>query len=62
MPATTHPKFDAATEGLEVAQAFPDSIRGKSVMVTGANIKGIGFSTAQALVSPAIQPPHPPVV
>ena len=50
MPSTTHPEFNAATEGLEVAQAFHDAIRGKTVMVTGVNLKGIGFSTAQALV------------
>lgn len=53
MPSTTHPEFNAATEGLEVARAFSSAIRGKTAMVTGVNIKGIGFSTAEALVSPA---------
>lgn len=53
MPSTTHPEFNADTEGLEVARAFSDGIRGKTVMVTGANIKGVGFSIAEALVSPA---------
>ncbi|MBE3050247.1 hypothetical protein IMZ48_48675 [Candidatus Bathyarchaeota archaeon] len=54
MPATTYPEFDGATEGLEVARAFPDAIRGKTVLVTGVNLKGIGFSTAQAFVSLAL--------
>ena len=58
MPSTTYPEFNATTEGLEVARAFPAAIRGKTVIVTGVNIKGIGFSTAQALVSPKFHPEH----
>ena len=51
MAATTHPEFNANTEGVEVVKAFPSQIRNKSVIITGVNRGGIGFSTAQALVS-----------
>lgn len=51
MAATTHSEFNANTEGLEVVKAFASQIRGKSVIVTGVNRGGIGFATAQALVS-----------
>jgi hypothetical protein len=52
MTATSQPEFNAQTEALEVAAAFPEAIRGKTVVVTGVNPSGIGFATAQALVSP----------
>ncbi|RYP19845.1 hypothetical protein DL765_003099 [Monosporascus sp. GIB2] len=51
MPTTTHPEFNANTEGLEVAKAFVDGVRGKTIIVTGANRSGVGFSTAQAFAS-----------
>ncbi|VUC25497.1 unnamed protein product [Clonostachys rosea] len=51
MATTTHPEFNANTEGIEVAKAFPDSVRGKTIIVTGVNRNGIGFTTAQALAS-----------
>lgn len=51
MTATTHTEFGPKTEGLEVAQAFASSIRGKTVIVTGVNPRGIGFATAEAFVS-----------
>lgn len=51
MTATTNADFNDQTEALEVAQAFPQSIRGKTVLVTGVNREGIGFTTAQAFVS-----------
>jgi hypothetical protein len=51
MAATTYSEFNASTEGLEVAKAFTSQLRGKSIIVTGVNRGGIGFSTAQALVS-----------
>ncbi|KAK4044224.1 putative short-chain dehydrogenase [Parachaetomium inaequale] len=51
MTATSHPEFNAQTEALEVAQAFPEAIRDKTVVVTGVNPSGIGFATAQALAS-----------
>ncbi|KAK4154219.1 putative short-chain dehydrogenase [Chaetomidium leptoderma] len=51
MPATTHPEFNDRTEALEVARAFPDSIRGKTIIVTGVNPLGIGMTTADAFAS-----------
>ncbi|KAI1106935.1 putative short-chain dehydrogenase [Jackrogersella minutella] len=51
MTATTHPEFNENTEALEVAKAFDDRIRGKTMVVTGVNPKGIGFTTAQAFAS-----------
>jgi hypothetical protein len=50
MTATTHSDWGANTEALDVAKAFADAIRGKTVLVTGVNRKGIGFTTAQAFV------------
>ncbi|SPN98640.1 related to double substrate-specificity short chain dehydrogenase/reductase 2 [Cephalotrichum gorgonifer] len=44
-------QFNEATEALEVAKAFPDQIRGKTVMITGVNVGGLGFTTAQAFAS-----------
>ncbi|KAI0840506.1 putative short-chain dehydrogenase [Hypoxylon sp. FL0890] len=51
MTATTHPEFDHDSEALEVAKAFAERIWGKTILVTGANPKGIGFSTLQAFAS-----------
>lgn len=51
MTATSHPEFNDLTEALEVAQAFPEAIQGKTVLITGVNRSGIGFTTAEALVS-----------
>lgn len=51
MPSTTHAEFNDSTEALDVAKAFPESIRGKTVLVTGVNLKGVGFTTAEGLVS-----------
>ncbi|KAI3327179.1 NAD(P)-binding protein [Xylariaceae sp. AK1471] len=51
MPATTHPEFNDKTEALEVAKAFSEGIRGKTVLVTGGNPDGIGFTTSQAFAS-----------
>ncbi|KAI1362467.1 putative short-chain dehydrogenase [Xylaria arbuscula] len=51
MPATTHSEFNVNTEALEVAKAFRDGIRGKTVLVTGGNPDGIGFTTCQAFAS-----------
>ena len=50
MTATTYPAFHATTEGAEVAKAFAEGIRGKTILVTGVNLKGIGFSAAEAFV------------
>ena len=51
MTATTKSEFNDQTEALDVAKAFPESIRGKTILVTGVNREGIGFTTAQAFVS-----------
>lgn len=47
---TTYPNFNDQTEALEVASAFPDAIRQKTILITGVNIKGIGYATAEAFV------------
>ena len=51
MSTTTHSEFGHDTEALEVAAAFPDRVKGKTAIVTGANKDGIGFTTSEALVS-----------
>ncbi|KAF3015842.1 hypothetical protein E8E14_005675 [Neopestalotiopsis sp. 37M] len=51
MTATTHSEFNDKTEALEVAKAFADSIRGKTVLVVGVNRQGLGFTTAEAFAS-----------
>jgi len=50
MATTTHPDFNEKTEALEVAKAFAAVIRGKTVLVTGVNRAGIGYTTAEAFV------------
>lgn len=40
-----------------MAKAFSGAIRGKTVLVTGVNRGGIGFSTAEAFVSAKAKPP-----
>jgi hypothetical protein len=49
--ATTHPEFNDKTESIEVAKAFAAVIRGKTILVTGVNLGGIGFTTSEAFVS-----------
>ncbi|KAI5461789.1 hypothetical protein BGZ63DRAFT_355724 [Mariannaea sp. PMI_226] len=51
MTATTYPEFNANTESIDVAKAFSERIRGKTIVVTGGNRNGIAFSTAQAFAS-----------
>ncbi|KAJ5706636.1 hypothetical protein N7488_006437 [Penicillium malachiteum] len=51
MAATTYADFNAATEALDVAKAFSDNVYGKTILITGVNKDGIGFSTAQAFAS-----------
>lgn len=55
--ATSHPEFSKETEGVDVAKAFPDGIRNKTIIVTGANRNGIGFATSHAFVSYYIMRP-----
>lgn len=50
MTTTTHAEFNDKTEGTEVAKAFAETIRGKTILVTGVNRGGIGFTTAEAFV------------
>jgi hypothetical protein len=51
MTATTHTEFNSQTEGLEVAEAFAENIRGKTVVITGVNRNGIGYTAAESFVS-----------
>jgi hypothetical protein len=51
MTSTTHSEFNSNTEAAEVVQAFSASIRGKTILITGVNLGGLGFMTAEALVS-----------
>ncbi|GAM43874.1 hypothetical protein TCE0_060r19042 [Talaromyces pinophilus] len=51
MTATTHPEFNDKTEGLEVAQAFAEKIRGKTIVITGVNRNGIGYAAAESFAS-----------
>jgi len=59
MPSTTYPEFGHDTEALEVAKAFADVVRDKTIIVTGGNRSGIAFSTAEALVSITMSSPCP---
>jgi hypothetical protein len=50
MTATTYSNFNEKTESLEVAEKLADQILGKTILVTGVNLGGIGFTTAKAFV------------
>ncbi|KAF2644095.1 NAD(P)-binding protein [Massarina eburnea CBS 473.64] len=47
----THPEWNQETGGLEVAKAFGDRIKGKTVLITGVSPESIGSSTALAIAS-----------
>ncbi|KAH0841143.1 hypothetical protein AYO21_11436 [Fonsecaea monophora] len=49
--ATTHPDFGATTDGLTVAAAFSGAIKGRTILITGVNRKGIGYTTAESFAS-----------
>lgn len=51
MTATTYSSFNQKIESFEVAKSFAEEIRGKTILVTGVNRGGIGFSTSKAFVS-----------
>lgn len=51
MTSTTNSSFDKATEANQVAAAFPQAIKGRTILITGVNKQGIGFATATALAS-----------
>lgn len=48
---TTHTEFGAHTTALAVAAAFPSAIAGKTILITGVNLKGLGYATAEAFAS-----------
>ncbi|CAI6310117.1 unnamed protein product [Periconia digitata] len=50
---STHEEFDDKTEAADVAKAFPRKVLGKTILVTGANKTGLGFSALQAFASQA---------
>ena len=47
----SHAEFGSETDASTVAKAFPDVVRGKVILITGVNAKGIGATTASALAS-----------
>src|ERR1700712_1892555 len=49
--STSNTDFGFKTEGLAVAAAFPSSIKARSILVTGVNRKGIGYTTAESFAS-----------
>ena len=51
MASTTYHDFHAHTEALEVAKAFASGIKDRIIIITGVNVQGIGYTTAQAFVS-----------
>ncbi|KAF1989771.1 NAD(P)-binding protein [Aulographum hederae CBS 113979] len=53
---TSHAEYGAATGATEVAAAFPDQIKGKTIFVTGVATNGLGEATVLALAahSPAL--------
>ncbi|CAN9461514.1 unnamed protein product [Alternaria alternata] len=51
MSTLTHPEWNQETGGLEVAKAFADQIRGKSVLITGVSPESIGSSIALSIAS-----------
>lgn len=51
MTSTTYPEFDGKTDSLEVAEKSAGQIQGKTILITGVNLKGVGFATARAFVS-----------
>ena len=51
MTSTTHATFGLSTTALAVASAFAPSIHNRTVLITGANKQGIGYTTAEAFAS-----------
>ena len=43
--------FDAETEALDVAARFASQIKDRIVLITGVNLGGLGFGTAEAFAS-----------
>ena len=51
MTSVTHPDFHKETEATAVAAAFSHAIKDRTVLVTGVNKQGIGYTTAEAFAS-----------
>lgn len=51
MTATTYAEYGKETEAFTVAAAFPEAIKGRTIIITGVNKQGIGYSTAEAFAS-----------
>ena len=51
MTSTTHTNFDRSTRAIEVAAAFPQAIKDRTILITGVNKLGIGYTTAEAFAS-----------
>lgn len=49
MATSTNSKWDARTTGQTVVEAFPQQVKDKIILITGANPGGIGGSTATSL-------------
>ncbi|MCJ1402273.1 hypothetical protein MMC11_005493 [Xylographa trunciseda] len=45
------PSFSVASTGADVVAAFPDRLAGKTVLITGASVGGLGAVTALALAN-----------
>ena len=53
MTSTTNPNFTKETEASEVAAAFPQAIKDRTILITGVNKQGLGYATAEAFASQA---------
>ncbi|KIX02429.1 uncharacterized protein Z518_08370 [Rhinocladiella mackenziei CBS 650.93] len=51
MTSTTFADFGAKTEASTVASPFPASIKGRTILITGVNKRGVGYATALAIAS-----------
>ena len=48
---TSHTEFNAETNATDVAKVFSDSIKGKTVLITGVGPNGLGQATADAIAA-----------
>ena len=51
MTSTSHSNFDKNTEAPDVAAAFPQAIKDRTILITGVNKQGIGYTTAEAFAT-----------
>lgn len=51
MTSTTHADFGFATDGVTVAARFSDLIKGRTILITGVNKQGLGYTIAEAFAS-----------